>query len=134
MTAAAVLLLDPVNNHHAEGGGDRAQFGWLPLDEEIEAPRPVPCARATRPGNARSPIKVQTRIISQGVTVPLGQFLQPMARCSDVSGNVVLAGDGVLERHEEVVPSIRSCLPIGPMPLCGRNRTTIVHTTIDYGR
>ena len=33
--AAAVLLLDPVNNHYAEASGDRAQFGW-PLDEEIE--------------------------------------------------------------------------------------------------
>ena len=33
--AAAVLLLDPVNNHYAEASGDRSQFGW-PIDEEIE--------------------------------------------------------------------------------------------------
>jgi peptide/nickel transport system substrate-binding protein len=68
MTAAsAVLLLDPVNNHYAEASGDRAQFGW-PHDEEIE--------------------KVQTRIIEQGVTVPLGQFVQPLARRKGVTGNL----------------------------------------------
>ena len=32
--------------------------------------------------------KVQTRIISEGVTVPLGQFQIPMARRKTVSGNV----------------------------------------------
>ncbi|MGD9881473.1 MAG: ABC transporter substrate-binding protein [Reyranella sp.] len=86
--AAAVLLLDPVNNHYAEASGDRAQFGW-PLDEEIEKLRGQ-FLRATDPKKQREIAdKVQTRIISQGVTVPLGQFVQPMARRSYVSGNVV---------------------------------------------
>jgi peptide/nickel transport system substrate-binding protein len=85
--AAAVLLLDPVNNHYAEASGDRAQFGW-PLDEEIEKLR----AAFVREGDPKKQLeiaeKVQTRIISEGVTIPLGQFLQPMARRKTVSGNV----------------------------------------------
>ena len=32
--------------------------------------------------------KVQARIISEGVTIPLGQYVQPMARRKNVSGNV----------------------------------------------
>ena len=32
--------------------------------------------------------KVQARIISEGVTIPLGQYVQPMARRKTVSGNV----------------------------------------------
>jgi peptide/nickel transport system substrate-binding protein len=85
--AAAVLLLDPVNNHYAEASGDRAQFGW-PLDEEIEKLR-VQFLRESDPKKQREIAdKVQTRIISQGVTVPLGQFLQPMARRTNISGNV----------------------------------------------
>ncbi|MFO1160653.1 MAG: ABC transporter substrate-binding protein [Reyranellaceae bacterium] len=85
--AAAVLLLDPVNNHYAEASGDRAQFGW-PLDEEIEKLR----AQFVRESDPRKQLeiaeKVQTRIISEGVTVPLGQFLQPMARRTSISCNV----------------------------------------------
>jgi peptide/nickel transport system substrate-binding protein len=88
MTAAsAVLLLDPVNNHYAEASGDRAQFGW-PLDEEIEKLRMA----FVRENDPRKQFeiaeKVQTRIISQGVTIPLGQYVQPMARRTSVSGNV----------------------------------------------
>ena len=85
--AAAVLLLDPVNNHYAEASGDRAQFGW-PLDEEIEKLR----IQFIREGAPKKQLeiaeKVQTRIISEGVTVPLGQFQVPMARRKTVSGNV----------------------------------------------
>src|SRR5882672_5893288 len=85
--AAAVLLLDPVNNHYAEASGDRAQFGW-PLDEEIEKLR----IQFIREGDPKKQLEiaetVQTRIISEGVTVPLGQFVQPMARRKNVSGNV----------------------------------------------
>ena len=88
MTAAsAVLLLDPINNHYAEASGDRSQFGW-PLDEEIEKLRMA----FVREGDPRKQFeiaeKVQTRIISQGVTIPLGQYVQPMARRSNISGNV----------------------------------------------
>ena len=88
MTATtAVLLLDPVNNHYAEASGDRAQFGW-PLDPEIEKLR----AAFIREGDPKKQMeiaeKVQTRIISEGVTIPLGQFLQPMARRKNVSRNV----------------------------------------------
>jgi peptide/nickel transport system substrate-binding protein len=32
--------------------------------------------------------QVQKRILEQGVTVPLGQFLQPMARRKGVTGNI----------------------------------------------
>ena len=85
--AAAVLLLDPVNNHYAEASGDRAQFGW-PLDEEIEKLS----IQFVREGDPKKQLeiaeKVQTRIISEGVTVPLGQFQIPMARRKTVSGNV----------------------------------------------
>ena len=86
--AAAVLLLDPVNNHYAEASGDRSQFGW-PIDEEIEKLR----MQFIREGDPKKQLeiaeKVQTRILSEGVTVPLGQFQQPMARRNSVSGNVV---------------------------------------------
>jgi peptide/nickel transport system substrate-binding protein len=32
--------------------------------------------------------KVQKRVLDLGVTVPLGQFVQPMARRRSVSGNI----------------------------------------------
>jgi len=32
--------------------------------------------------------KVQKRVLDLGVTVPLGQFVQPMARRKNVSGNI----------------------------------------------
>jgi peptide/nickel transport system substrate-binding protein len=88
MTAAsAVLLLDPVNNHYAEASGDRAQFGW-PYDEEIEKLR-AQFARESDPAKQREIVdKVQIRIISQGVTIPLGQYVQPMARRTTITGNV----------------------------------------------
>jgi peptide/nickel transport system substrate-binding protein len=88
MTAAsAVLLLDPVNNHYAEASGDRAQFGW-PLDGEIEKLRAA-FVRENDPTKQREIVEqVQTRIISEGVTIPLGQYVQPMARRKNVSGNV----------------------------------------------
>jgi hypothetical protein len=33
--------------------------------------------------------KVQKRVLDLGVTVPLGQFVQPLARRTSVSGNVI---------------------------------------------
>ena len=88
MTAAAVvLLIDPVNNHYAEASGDRAQFGW-PLDEEIERLR-MAFVRETDPKKQLAIAEqVQKRIMDLGVTVPLGQYLQPMARRKTVSGNI----------------------------------------------
>jgi len=86
--AAAVLLLDPVNNHYAEASGDRSQFGW-PLDEEIEKLRMQFIREADPRKQLEIAEKVQTRILGEGVTVPLGQFQQPMARRTTVSGNVV---------------------------------------------
>ena len=88
MTAAAVvLLIDPVNNHYAEASGDRAQFGW-PLDEEIERLR-MAFVRETDPKKQLAIAEqVQKRIMDLGVTVPLGQYLQPMARRKNVSGNI----------------------------------------------
>ena len=88
MTAAAVvLLIDPVNNHYAEASGDRAQFGW-PLDKEIERLR-MAFVRETDPKKQLAIAEqVQKRIMDLGVTVPLGQYLQPMARRKTVSGNI----------------------------------------------
>src|SRR5579883_2639386 len=88
MTAAtAVLLLDPVNNHYAEASGDRAQFGW-PLDEEIEKLRAA-FIRESDPKKQREIAEhVQKRILDQGVTIPLGQYVQPLARRKGVAGNL----------------------------------------------
>jgi peptide/nickel transport system substrate-binding protein len=88
MTAASVALLsDPIINHYTEASGDRAQFGW-PLDEEIEKLR----MEFVREGDAKNQFeiaeKVQKRVLDLGVTVPLGQFVQPMARRRSVSGNI----------------------------------------------
>src|SRR5258708_3551958 len=85
--AAAVLLLDPVNNHYAEASGDRAQFGW-PLDEEIEKLRMAFVRESDPKKQIEIAEQVQTRIMDQGVTVPLGQFVQPLARRKNVSGNI----------------------------------------------
>ncbi len=88
MTAAAVtLLIDPINNHYAEASGDRAQFGW-PLDDEIEKLR-LDFVRETDPKKqVEIAEKVQKRIMDLGVLVPLGQYVQPMARRRTVSGNL----------------------------------------------
>jgi peptide/nickel transport system substrate-binding protein len=88
MTAAStVLLSDPIVNHYTEASGDRAQFGW-PLDEEIEKLR-LEFARASDPKKQfELAEKIQKRVLDLGVTVPLGQFVQPMARRKTVSGNI----------------------------------------------
>lgn len=85
--AAAVLLIDPVNNHYAEASGDRAQFGW-PLDAEIEKLRTEFVAEGDAKKQLEIAKQVQKRILDGGVTVPLGQFLQPMARRKGVTGNI----------------------------------------------
>jgi peptide/nickel transport system substrate-binding protein len=85
--AAAVLLIDPVNNHYAEASGDRAQFGW-PLDEQIEKLRMEFVAESDLKKQKEIAEQVQRRIISEGVTIPLGQFVQPMARRKNVTGNI----------------------------------------------
>ena len=89
MTAAAVVLLsDPIVNHYTEASGDRAQFGW-PLDEEIEKLR-MEFARESDPKKQFAIAEaVQKRVLDLGVTVPLGQFVSPMARRKTVSGNLV---------------------------------------------
>jgi peptide/nickel transport system substrate-binding protein len=91
MTAASVVLLsDPIVNHYTEASGDRAQFGW-PLDEEIEKLR-MAFARESDPKKQRELAEaVQKRVLDLGVTVPLGQYVQPMARRKGVSGNLVSA-------------------------------------------
>ena len=88
MTAAAVtLLIDPINNHYTEASGDRAQFGW-PLDEEIEKLR-MDFVRETDPRKqVEIAAAVQKRVIDLGVMVPLGQYVQPLARRRTVSGNI----------------------------------------------
>ena len=89
MTAASVVLLsDPIVNHYTEASGDRAQFGW-PLDEEIEKLR-MEFVRESDPKKQFALAEqVQKRVLDLGVTVPLGQFVQPMARRKTVSGNLV---------------------------------------------
>jgi peptide/nickel transport system substrate-binding protein len=88
MTAAAVaLLIDPINNHYAEASGDRAQFGW-PLDEEIEKLRMDFLRESDPKKQVAIAEQVQKRIMDTGVTVPLGQYVQPMARRKTVSGNI----------------------------------------------
>ena len=88
MTAAAVaLLIDPINNHYAEASGDRAQFGW-PADEEIEKLRMDFVRESDPKKQAAIAEQVQKRIMDTGFTVPLGQYVQPMARRKTVSGNI----------------------------------------------
>jgi len=102
MTAAsAVLLLDPVNNHYAEASGDRA-----PVSAGRSTRRSRSCAvplfaKAIPRKQIEIAEKVQARIISEGVTIPLGQFLQPMARPQDRERQRALSGHGVLERREK---------------------------------
>ena len=86
--SAAVLMLDPVNNHNAEASGDRAQFGW-PLDEEIETLRTQFLHESDPKKQKEIAEKVQARVISEGVYAPLGQLIQPTARRTNVSGNVM---------------------------------------------
>jgi peptide/nickel transport system substrate-binding protein len=89
MTAAsAAFLADPINNHYTEASGDRAQFGW-PLDEQIEKLR-LEFAHEGDPKKQRELAEqVQKRVMDLGVTVPLGQYIQPMARRRIVSGNLL---------------------------------------------
>jgi peptide/nickel transport system substrate-binding protein len=88
MTAASVALLsDPIINHYTEASGDRAQFGW-PLDEEIEKLRMEYVRESDPKKQFELAEKVQKRVLDLGVTVPLGQFVQPMARRRGVSGNI----------------------------------------------
>jgi len=86
-SSAAVLLLDPVNNHYAEASGDRAQFGW-PQDEEIEKLRMAFLRESDPKKEHEIAEQVQKRIMELGVTIPLGQFLQPLARRKGVTGNI----------------------------------------------
>jgi len=88
MTAAAtVLLSDPIVNHYTETTADRAQFGW-PLDEEIEKLRMGFLHTSDPATQRRIAEEVQKRIMDLGVTVPLGQYVQPMARRKGVTGNI----------------------------------------------
>lgn len=69
------------------GGGDRAQFGW-PQDEEIERLR-MAFLLGTDPNQQFSIARqVQQRMMDLGVTVPLGPYVQPLARRKNVSGNI----------------------------------------------
>ena len=89
MTAASVVLLsDPIVNHYTEASGDRAQFGW-PLDEEIEKLRMDFIRESDPKKQSEIAEQVQKRVLDLGVTVPLGQYVQPLARRKGVSGNLV---------------------------------------------
>jgi peptide/nickel transport system substrate-binding protein len=88
MTAAAtVLLSDPIVNHYTEATGDRAQFGW-PLDEEVEKLRMAFASESDPNKQFALAEQVQKRVLDLGITVPLGQFVQPTARRTNVVGNV----------------------------------------------
>ena len=123
MTAASVvLLLDPVNNHYAEASGDRAQFGW-PLDEEIEKLRAAFVRESDPKKQLEIAEKVQTRIISEGVTIPLGQFHAADGAAQERERQRAVAGHRVLERREEVANFDWSCRTTGQMPLCLSKRS-----------
>lgn len=85
--SAAILLLDPVNNHYAEASGDRAQFGW-PQDEEIERLRMAFLLGTDSNQQFSIARQVQQRMMDLSVTVPLGPYVQPLARRKNVSGNI----------------------------------------------
>ena len=88
MTAAtAVLLADPIVNHYTETTGDRAQFGW-PTDAEIEKLRQEFLHQGDPAAQRRIAEQVQKRVMDLGVTVPLGQYVQPMGRRKGVTGNI----------------------------------------------
>ena len=88
MTAAsAVLLADPIVNHYTETTGDRAQFGW-PTDAEIEKLRQEFLHQNDPAAQRRIAEQVQKRVMDLGVTVPLGQYVQPMARRKGITGNI----------------------------------------------
>ena len=88
MTAAtAVLLADPIVNHYTETTGDRAQFGW-PTDAEIEKLRQEFLHQGDPAAQRHIAEQVQKRVMDLGVTVPLGQYVQPMARRKGVTGNI----------------------------------------------
>jgi len=85
--AAAAFLADPIGNQYAEASGDRAQFGW-PLDEQIEKLRMAFAHESDPQKQKEIAEQVQKRIMDLGVTVPLGQYIQPMALRKNVSGNL----------------------------------------------
>jgi peptide/nickel transport system substrate-binding protein len=88
MTGAAVVLLsDPIVNQYTEASGDRAQFGW-PSDEGIEKLRMDFLREADPKKQFEIAEKIQKRVLDLGVVVPLGQFVQPLARRKTVSGNI----------------------------------------------
>ncbi len=88
LTAASVLLLsDPIVNQYTEASGDRAQFGW-PLDEEIEKMRMEFVREADPKKQLEIAERIQKRVLDLGVVIPLGQFVQPLARRKTVSGNL----------------------------------------------
>ena len=63
------------------------RFGW-PLDEEVEKLR-MDFVRETDPRKQYTIAEaVQKRMMDLGVTVPLGQYTQPLARRRNISGNM----------------------------------------------
>jgi peptide/nickel transport system substrate-binding protein len=85
--AAAVLLIDPANHHYTEATGEKAVFGW-PTDAKLEELR---AAFVREPDPARQKAiaeQVQIRVMEVGTVIPLGQYLQPLARRKGVTGNV----------------------------------------------
>ena len=75
----------PKDKHKA--GLVQHSFGW-PLDDEIEKLRMAFIAESDPKKQFALAEQVQKRVMGVGVTIPLGQYLEPMARRRNVSGNI----------------------------------------------
>jgi peptide/nickel transport system substrate-binding protein len=86
-TLVAADILDPVMSFFTAASCEKAAIGW-PCDAKIEALRDD-FARTTDPARRKVLAEaVQVRLAEFPTYVPLGQFNQPVARRTSVSGNL----------------------------------------------
>jgi len=80
---------------------EKAMFGW-PCDKDIEGLRDA-FARETNPAKQKQLAdQVQLRATQYPTHIPLGQWYSAFALRKKRGGRPRSAGDGVLERHQEV--------------------------------
>ena len=78
-------ILDPVMTAFLNSSCDKALFGW-PCDKDIEGLRDQ-FARETDPAKRKAIAEaVQLRAIEYGTHIPLGQWFQPAAMRTNVTG------------------------------------------------
>jgi peptide/nickel transport system substrate-binding protein len=86
-TLVAADILDPVMSFFTAASCEKAAIGW-PCDAKIEALRDD-FAGTTDPARRKALAEVvQVRLAEFPTYVPLGQFNQPVARRTSVSGNL----------------------------------------------